>query len=396
MSRAKAKIEESPIKCIFYSEFHHTTGPKITFQVPNDYVSKELFDSYVCYIIPKEELQRKLITVNARKGKIIGYPIHIENTKYLRNRLIFNLCFVCDPSKRTMQYEPIVRKLANYLVKLELEDEFLFKEHTKAQLPSIMDKIRDELNRSGKCSISINASNTIFLNVIRVYPMPPQVMDQDVPIFTKRKFPVLPTDWDITMQQWDLTVMLILPYIDGFRHVAKIAVEAGVEIHLVKAFIQNMAYYGVVTLIPIFMYSNVYIPTPKLNELDANLEFQDECTKYVARQGCHRPFFRSIFMLYCQLTPQTNVKTLCLRNNPRASGIDERKLIQFGLMKGIIRQLQKYPIHVALDPNSKPRSVFKYFTGKYSFEEICCKTGLSYQELDERMEKEQQVVVCWK
>ncbi|GFW26530.1 GATOR complex protein NPRL2 [Trichonephila clavipes] len=155
MSRAKAKIEESPIKCIFYSEFHHTTGPKITFQVPNDYVSKELFDSYVCYIIPKEELQRKLITVNARKGKIIGYPIHIENTKYPRNRLIFNLCFVCDPSKRTMQYEPIVRKLANYLVKLELEDEFLFKEHMKAQLPSIMDKIRGELNRSGKCSISI-------------------------------------------------------------------------------------------------------------------------------------------------------------------------------------------------------------------------------------------------
>lgn len=31
--------------------------------------------------------------------------------------------------------------------------------------------------------------------------MPPQVQDQDVPIFTERKFPVLPSDWDITMQQ---------------------------------------------------------------------------------------------------------------------------------------------------------------------------------------------------
>ncbi|KAF8764221.1 GATOR complex protein NPRL2-like isoform X1 [Argiope bruennichi] len=396
MSRAKANIGESSIKCIFYSEFHHTTGPKITFQVPVDYVSKELFDSYVCYIIPKEELQRKLITVNARKGKIIGYPIHIENAKYPRNRLIFNLCFVCDASKRTMQYEPIVRKLANYLVKLELEDEFLFQEHTKAQLPSIMVKIREELNRTGKCSIPINASNTIFLNVIRVYPMPPQVMDQDVPIFTERKFPVPPSDWDITMQQWDLTVMLILPYIDGFRHVAKIAVEAGVEIHLVKAFIQNMVYYGVVTLIPIFMYSNVYIPTPKLNELADNCKLQEECVQYVARQGCHKPFFRSIFMLYCQLTPQTNVKTLCLRNNPRASGIDERKLIQFGLMKGIIRQLQKYPIQISSDSHVKHRSLLKYFNGHYSFEEICCKTGLSYQDLDERVEKDQHVVICWK
>lgn len=31
--------------------------------------------------------------------------------------------------------------------------------------------------------------------------MPPQVQDQDVPIFTERKFPILPTEWDITMQQ---------------------------------------------------------------------------------------------------------------------------------------------------------------------------------------------------
>ncbi|KAG8197173.1 hypothetical protein JTE90_011331 [Oedothorax gibbosus] len=389
MSRAKAKIEESPIKCIFYSEFHPTAGPKITFQIPTDYVSKELFDSYVCYIIPKEELQRKLMTVVAKKDKIIGYPIHIGNAKYPRNKLIFNLCFVCDSSKRTMQYEPIVRKLANYLVKLELEDGLLFQEQNKTQLPSIMSKIKMELNRNGKCSTVINASNTIFLNIIRVYPMPPKVKDQDVPIFTERKFPILPSDWDITMQQ-------ILPYIDGFRHVAKIAAEAGVEIRLVKAFIQNMVYYGVATLIPIFMYSNVYTPTSKLNDLVENNRLQEDCTKYVARQGCHKPSFRSIFMLYCQLTPQTNVKTLCMRRNPRGDGIDERKLIQFGLMKGIIRQLQKYPIQISCDTNLKYKSLVKYFNGKYSFEEICCKTGLSYQELDEKVEKDQNVVVCWK
>ncbi|XP_035232255.1 GATOR complex protein NPRL2-like [Stegodyphus dumicola] len=198
------------------------------------------------------------------------------------------------------------------------------------------------------------------------------------------------------MLQWDLTVMLILPYIDGFRHVAKIAIEAGVEIHLVKAFIQNMVYYGVVTLIPIFMYSNIYTPTPKLNELAESCRLQDECMNYVARQGCHRPSFRSIFTLYCQLTPETSVKTLCLRNNPRASGIDERKLIQFGLMKGIIRQLQKYPIQLTSDNVTKHRSLAKYFTGNHSFEEICCKTGISYQELDERVEKDPSVFVCWK
>ncbi|XP_042895372.1 GATOR1 complex protein NPRL2 isoform X2 [Parasteatoda tepidariorum] len=382
-------LEESDVKCIFFCEFHPVTGPKITFQVPTDYFANKLFDSFVCYLIPKEELQRKIMVVNSKKDKIIGYPIHIENQKYPRNRLIFNLCFVCDASKKTTQYEPIVRKLANYLVKLELEDGFLVNEETKARLPGIMDNIRHELNKTGQCSIPINASNTIFLNVIRVYPKPPEVKDQDVPIFTERKFPVLPTDWDITMQQ-------ILPYIDGFRHVSKIAIEAGVEIHLVKAFIQNMVYYGVVTLIPIFMYSNVYTPTTRLHDLAENYDLQEECINYVARQGCHRPFFRSIFALYCQLTPQTNVKTLCMRNNPRANGIDERKLIQFGLMRGLIRQLQKYPIQISSDNVSRQRSLVKYFNGKYSFEEICCKTGISYQDLDERVEKDPHIVVCWK
>lgn len=33
------------------------------------------------------------------------------------------------------------------------------------------------------------------------------------------------------------------------------------------------------------MYSNVYTPTPKLNELAENSKLQEECTKYVARQG---------------------------------------------------------------------------------------------------------------
>ncbi|CAL8310496.1 unnamed protein product [Boreogadus saida] len=41
------------------SEFHPTFGPKITYQVPEEYISRELFDTAVS----KPELQNKLITV---------------------------------------------------------------------------------------------------------------------------------------------------------------------------------------------------------------------------------------------------------------------------------------------------------------------------------------------
>uniref|UniRef100_A0A8C6YSF5 NPRL2 n=1 Tax=Nothoprocta perdicaria TaxID=30464 RepID=A0A8C6YSF5_NOTPE len=50
------------IECVFFSEFHPTLGPKITYQVPEDFISRELFDTIQVYVITKPELQNKLIT----------------------------------------------------------------------------------------------------------------------------------------------------------------------------------------------------------------------------------------------------------------------------------------------------------------------------------------------
>lgn len=110
--------------------------------------------------------------------------------------------------------------------------------------------------------------------------------------------------------QWDLTTQQVLPYIDGFNHVARIAAEADVENNLVKSCVQNLvyvyiihiklifkdiqnyfnasftfnfSYYGVVTLIPIFQYSNVYAATSKLKELAENPKLQERCIAYTSK-----------------------------------------------------------------------------------------------------------------
>jgi len=53
---------------------------------------------------------------NVLGHKITGFPISISNKKYARNAFYFNLCFVCDAWARTVQYEGVVKKLAEYLV----------------------------------------------------------------------------------------------------------------------------------------------------------------------------------------------------------------------------------------------------------------------------------------
>lgn len=50
--------------------------------------------------------------------KILGFPVRIDDKKYARNAYYFNLCFVCDAWARTVQYESVVRKLSDYLVRI--------------------------------------------------------------------------------------------------------------------------------------------------------------------------------------------------------------------------------------------------------------------------------------
>uniref|UniRef100_A0A8B9M3U4 NPR2 like, GATOR1 complex subunit n=1 Tax=Accipiter nisus TaxID=211598 RepID=A0A8B9M3U4_9AVES len=426
------------IECVFFSEFHPTLGPKITYQVPEDFISRELFDTIQVYVITKPELQNKLITVTAMEKKLIGCPVCIEHKKYSRNALLFNLGFVCDARAKACALEPIVKKLAGYLTTLELESGFISNEESKQKLVPIMTILLEELNAKGKCTLPIDESNTIHLKVIEQRPDPPIVQEYDVPVFTQDKD-------DFFNSQWDLTTQQILPYIDGFRHVQKISAEADVELNLVRIAVQNLLYYGVVTLVSILQvgqatergavsrigalaapsgwpcrgdngvlsraglslgvvaeqswfslalqYSNVYCTTPKVQDLVDDKCLQEECLSYVTKQGHKRASLRDVFQLYCGLSPGTTVRDLISRYTLQLQRVDERRLIQFGLMKGLIRRLQKYPVKVARDERSHPA---RLYTGCHSYDEICCKTGMSYKELDERLENDPNIIVCWK
>lgn len=123
--------EEGLLRAIFLSEFHTTqgnhgvnryicckckperkvqtyqlylllTGPMIRTQVPNEVVSKDLFDVFSTFIIPKQQLTSRTITTTTLDFKILGYPVVIENKKYKRNQYMFNVCFVCYSWSRSV------------------------------------------------------------------------------------------------------------------------------------------------------------------------------------------------------------------------------------------------------------------------------------------------------
>jgi hypothetical protein len=84
---------------------------------------------------------------------------------------------------------------------------------------------------------------------------------------------------------YDLTIQQILPYINGFNHVVKIACLSEVDITLVKECVQHLVAYGFLKLISIFQYCNVYVTKPEVRLLLTDQQLSRECLDYVALQG---------------------------------------------------------------------------------------------------------------
>lgn len=83
--------------------------------------------------------------------KILGFPVRIDDKKYARNAYHFNLCFVCDSDARTVHYEPVVTKLSDYLVAMEVESGFLSsKESSSDKLTPILRQVLEDLNTKGR------------------------------------------------------------------------------------------------------------------------------------------------------------------------------------------------------------------------------------------------------
>ena len=98
-------------------------------------------------------LDRTPLTVNVLDKKICGYPVMLKNEKYKRNQFMFNVCFVCYPWSRTVQYEPALIKLSKFLVDLELDSQFLYNaEENSDSLQALLTTVLYDLNRIGECS----------------------------------------------------------------------------------------------------------------------------------------------------------------------------------------------------------------------------------------------------
>lgn len=297
------------------------------------------FEDVSKYIIAQSPLCGRLVTCTAGNYKVLGYPVELMG-KYQRNYFRFNICFVFDASADLSCYEPIVRKVNRVLTACEEESSFLSSSETSFRIYAILEQLYEDLNSYSETSIPIDFFNSLELKIFPFYPNPPPVKDWMVLV-------ALINFDNVIEQNWDLTMAKVCQYIDGTNHVARIAHLAGCDINLTRQAISHLLYYQVIMTVDIFQYSNMYTLRKSVQWLADEACVKEECGPYVIKEGRAIPDWPKLLHLYSRMRPGTTVFEWMQDHDVRSLGIDVRRFASFGVIKGFLRRVHRWPILLA-------------------------------------------------
>lgn len=189
--------------------------------------------------------------------------------------------------------------------------------------------------------------------------------------------------------EWDLALRRVIPFIDGIAHVKKICQLTAMELPAVSKALQHLLYYGCIKMLDIFQFSNIYAVQPALRDLYADQALQRAALGTLAIDPTKPIEFASIFSIYSQFQPDTNVRSIVLKLQLEDLNIDIRALIQFGLLNDFIRRIHKYPVSIsanASNAHSTIHNVHQMIDGKHSYDEIAVAHDLAPSELDKHFD----------
>ena len=126
------------------------------------------FDVLQEYIIPRQAFCNRYVTIDSPDGKysILGYPIVIPHSKYMRNEFIFNFGLLVEADVDHVPYERVVRRLATTFSEMEKQNEYLSQGEARPDdggeqlagrrpIESLLEIVKEDLNNYGECMIPV-------------------------------------------------------------------------------------------------------------------------------------------------------------------------------------------------------------------------------------------------
>ena len=319
----------------------------------------------------------------------------------------------------------MVRKLNTLFRTLEEQSQFLSKDDSRpdtGKIYALCEILLEDLNNYSEAMIPIDDSNTLNIKLFPTYPPPPPLYAHHVPLSTVRLE-------DLIDENWDLTMLRILPHINGINSVKQISLLADADLKLVKKAIRHLLYYGCVLLLDVFSFSAIYACTAEILEFVENEETQEECARYVVLRDDNTAFAvpkgeegnttsgTELVELYLSLRQGLSLRNWCYDHDDVVSRIDLRRFVTFGVIKGFLYRVHKYAfasskkrrrwakeeleydsrksrVYVSKAENAD-KSLEKYLDGTHCFDEICTDLMISEKELIQRLKAWEDVqIIC--
>lgn len=405
------------IQGIFYARFFPQEGPKIVAQSPAGCITPVEsstkaplidFDVLQEYIIPRQAFCNRYLTINTPDGKyaVLGYPVVIPHTKYLRNEFIFNFGLVLDADEDQMPYERVVRRLASTFSEMEKQNEYLSQNEGRGCGPlgcgigggggrrpidSLLQIVKEDLDTYGECMIPVDEANTINMKLFPHHPQPPVVKGWHVPVPKTKLTEIVDPTWDLTLQR-------VISHIDGVSDVRRIAHAANVSLDLAKTALRHLLYYDTILLLDMFFFGACYALRPGIHDFIGNVDgMVDECAAYVSHGRGRVSNYHLIKLMSTFVQGRTIMEWL---KGHQDSGfevlryVDVRRFVQFGIIKGCLYRVHKYVVSkqylaALASGQSRPMSggdpLQKYTDGCHHFEQIITEQNLTESEIMEKL-----------
>ncbi|KAI8430503.1 hypothetical protein MSG28_000754 [Choristoneura fumiferana] len=330
--------------------------PSLSKKFPEDYISKEVFDSISAYIIPKPEIQRCTMTMNFKGDTVMHLkvvevradpaPVHDHDVPVMLASV-----GLPRPGRRPPPPPPVPTQPP-----ADGADQSILREDIKkmieVEVGSSMQKLKDDFT-----------GTTDFL----------AAEQNDLKSEIKAK------DKQISALQSEHSRLLK-------------------ELHDIR---------GLVTLIPVIKFTNMYRATPNLSQLFSDHELQKSCLSFITNgsDSKEKPSMSDVLAILCALQQGTTLRAVCERYAAAARpAFDIRQLILFAQLHGFIKCLKRFPVYIRPPSrsngfNRRPEAapgLRRLFTGRLCADEICCLARLDLPTLDQIIEDDPNVAVIWR
>ncbi|KAL5259063.1 hypothetical protein ACHWQZ_G009512 [Mnemiopsis leidyi] len=380
--------ETDKILAVLFVEFDNNYGIKLSYQVPENFIAEARFKVLENYFVTKsKQLHGKLIVTQMFNFQTIGIPTEIPHSNAVQNGRkvsIFNIVIVTKLGANTDPYEKILKKLISYFTIFEQEKQFLSSDGKNTRILGIINSIFHGINDHGYCCVNvIDELNVIKLSYVNKDHCvnPPQIKDSDVPIIISNLE---------ESAAWDLTLRELYPFLDNQKPVRLLADLSLLDLVLVKKCIQSLIYYNLAFVVSPIRYSNTYYVTSAIQSIMQDPALQDECIEYIKMDERYpSPSWEVIFNLYETFQSGIKLKQVFLYEKPFMRNVNERRLVEFGLLKGILKRLHKYPVASNgtitgsnVTPELQEYIQHQVLDGQHSYDDICIKLNLKLEKVE--------------